>query len=75
MLKQNPINLFIIDFFVQFSSPASALKWRQACSSQIEGPSLNNTYGFRVSQQNLQDAKALHEVKKLYKIFLLYVKY
>ena len=31
-------------------------------SSQIEGPSPNNTYGFKVTQVNLKDAKALHEV-------------
>lgn len=31
-------------------------------SSQIEGPSPNNTYGFKVTQMNLQGAKALHEV-------------
>ncbi|KAJ7363644.1 DNA polymerase zeta catalytic subunit [Desmophyllum pertusum] len=30
-------------------------------SSQIEGPSPNNTYGFKVTQMNLQSAKALHE--------------
>lgn len=34
-------------------------------NSQIEGPSLNNSYGFKVSAQNLQDAKALHEVQHL----------
>ncbi|MGH0142523.1 UNVERIFIED_CONTAM: hypothetical protein FKN15_051347 [Acipenser sinensis] len=34
-------------------------------SSDIEGPSLNNSYGFNVSLQNLQDAKALHEVQHL----------
>ncbi|XP_060704706.1 DNA polymerase zeta catalytic subunit [Hemiscyllium ocellatum] len=34
-------------------------------TSQIEGPTLNNTYGFKVSQQNLQEAKALHEVQYL----------
>lgn len=37
-------------------------------TSQIEGPSLNNTYGFKVSVENLQEAKSLHEV-----ILLLYV--
>lgn len=31
-------------------------------SSQIEGPSICNSYGFKVSMQNLQEAKALHEV-------------
>ncbi|XP_015714084.1 DNA polymerase zeta catalytic subunit isoform X1 [Coturnix japonica] len=34
-------------------------------TSQIEGPSLNNTYGFKVSVQNLQEAKSLHEVQHL----------
>ncbi|XP_058881813.1 DNA polymerase zeta catalytic subunit-like isoform X1 [Acipenser ruthenus] len=34
-------------------------------SSEIEGPSINNSYGFKVSLQNLQDAKALHEVQHL----------
>ncbi|XP_041831754.1 DNA polymerase zeta catalytic subunit isoform X2 [Melanotaenia boesemani] len=33
--------------------------------SQIEGPSIANSYGFKVSMQNLQDAKALHEVQYL----------
>lgn len=31
-------------------------------NSQIEGPSICNSYGFKVSMQNLQEAKALHEV-------------
>ncbi|KAJ6660281.1 hypothetical protein lerEdw1_017981 [Lerista edwardsae] len=31
-------------------------------TSQIEGPSLNNSYGFKISVQNLQEAKTLHEV-------------
>ncbi|XP_054832300.1 DNA polymerase zeta catalytic subunit [Eublepharis macularius] len=34
-------------------------------TSQIEGPSLNNSYGFKISMQNLQEAKALHEVQHL----------
>ncbi|XP_058514090.1 DNA polymerase zeta catalytic subunit isoform X2 [Ochotona princeps] len=34
-------------------------------TSQIDGPSLNNTYGFKVSLQNLQEAKALHEIQNL----------
>uniref|UniRef100_A0A670Z8N2 DNA polymerase zeta catalytic subunit n=1 Tax=Pseudonaja textilis TaxID=8673 RepID=A0A670Z8N2_PSETE len=34
-------------------------------TSQIEGPSLNNSYGFKISVQNLQEAKALHEVQYL----------
>ncbi|XP_004702065.1 DNA polymerase zeta catalytic subunit [Echinops telfairi] len=34
-------------------------------TSQIDGPSLNTTYGFKVSVQNLQEAKALHEIQNL----------
>ncbi|XP_078449493.1 DNA polymerase zeta catalytic subunit-like isoform X1 [Lampetra planeri] len=34
-------------------------------TSQIEGPTLNNTYGFKISQQNLNNAKSLHEVQHL----------
>ncbi|XP_024852357.1 DNA polymerase zeta catalytic subunit isoform X1 [Bos indicus] len=34
-------------------------------TSQIDGPSLNNTYGFKVSIQNLEEAKALHEIQNL----------
>ncbi|KAH0622223.1 hypothetical protein JD844_024339 [Phrynosoma platyrhinos] len=34
-------------------------------TSQIEGPSLNNSYGFKISMQNLQEAKTLHEVQHL----------
>ncbi|XP_077158008.1 DNA polymerase zeta catalytic subunit isoform X2 [Paroedura picta] len=34
-------------------------------TSQIEGSSLNNSYGFKISIQNLQEAKALHEVQHL----------
>lgn len=34
-------------------------------NSQIEGPSIANSYGFKVSMQNLQEAKALHEVQYL----------
>lgn len=34
-------------------------------NSQIEGPSFCNSYGFKVSMQNLQEAKALHEVQHL----------
>ncbi|XP_060609160.2 DNA polymerase zeta catalytic subunit [Anolis sagrei] len=34
-------------------------------TSQIEGPSLNNSYGFKISMQNLQEAKSLHEVQHL----------
>uniref|UniRef100_A0A8D2JBW4 DNA polymerase zeta catalytic subunit n=1 Tax=Varanus komodoensis TaxID=61221 RepID=A0A8D2JBW4_VARKO len=34
-------------------------------TSQILGPSLNNSYGFKISIQNLQEAKTLHEVQHL----------
>uniref|UniRef100_A0A671MVS0 DNA polymerase zeta catalytic subunit n=1 Tax=Sinocyclocheilus anshuiensis TaxID=1608454 RepID=A0A671MVS0_9TELE len=34
-------------------------------NSQIEGPSICNSYGFKVSMQNLQEAKALHEIQHL----------
>ncbi|XP_032877895.1 DNA polymerase zeta catalytic subunit [Amblyraja radiata] len=42
-----------------------AVQSSKKMTSQIEGPTLNNTYGFKVSQQNLQEAKALHEVQYL----------
>ncbi|XP_069743731.1 DNA polymerase zeta catalytic subunit isoform X2 [Narcine bancroftii] len=42
-----------------------AVQSSKKSTSQIEGPTLNNSYGFKVSQQNLQDAKALHEVQYL----------
>uniref|UniRef100_A0A3P8WNJ4 DNA polymerase zeta catalytic subunit n=1 Tax=Cynoglossus semilaevis TaxID=244447 RepID=A0A3P8WNJ4_CYNSE len=34
-------------------------------NSQIEGPSIGNSYGFKLSIHNLQEAKALHEVQHL----------
>lgn len=40
----------------------AALNVPKKDSSQIEGPSIANSYGFKISMQNLQDAKALHEV-------------
>lgn len=43
----------------------SALNVPKKETSQIEGPSIANSYGFKVSMQNLQDAKALHEVQYL----------
>ncbi|KAM7367565.1 hypothetical protein PAMP_013853 [Pampus punctatissimus] len=43
----------------------AALNVPKKDNSQIEGPSLANSYGFKVSMQNLQDAKALHEVQYL----------
>ncbi|KAK1171883.1 DNA polymerase zeta catalytic subunit-like [Acipenser oxyrinchus oxyrinchus] len=49
----------------QIKNQFAALNVPKKDSSQIEGPSLNNSYGFKVSMQNLQDAKALHEVQYL----------
>lgn len=42
--------------FLSFSEGPASL------SQGIEGPTLNNTYGFRFSTQNLREAKALHEI-------------
>lgn len=47
-------------YFVQ--NQFAALNLPKKDNSQIEGPSISNTYGFKISMQNLQDAKALHEV-------------
>ncbi|NXA54879.1 REV3L polymerase, partial [Nothocercus julius] len=49
----------------QMKNQFAALNAPKKESSQIEGPSLNNTYGFKVSVQNLQEAKSLHEVQHL----------
>ncbi|KAJ8385944.1 hypothetical protein AAFF_G00179060 [Aldrovandia affinis] len=49
----------------QMKNQFAALNVPKKDNSQIEGPSISNTYGFRVSMQNLQDAKALHEVQYL----------
>lgn len=49
----------------QMKNQFAALNVSKKESSQIEGPSLNNSYGFKVSMQNLQEAKALHEVQYL----------
>nr|XP_020660991.1 DNA polymerase zeta catalytic subunit [Pogona vitticeps] len=43
----------------------TALSTPKKETSQIEGPSLNNSYGFKISIQNLQEAKNLHEVQHL----------
>lgn len=48
-------------FFVQ-QNQFAALNVPKKDTSQIEGPSIANSYGFKVNTQNLQDAKALHEV-------------
>ncbi|XP_065837762.1 DNA polymerase zeta catalytic subunit-like isoform X2 [Oscarella lobularis] len=44
-----------------YQSPES----KHSDGSFIEGPTLNNSFGFRVSQKNLQDAKALKECQHL----------
>ncbi|XP_019740532.1 DNA polymerase zeta catalytic subunit isoform X2 [Hippocampus comes] len=49
----------------QIKSHFAALNAPKRENSQIEGPSIANSYGFKVSMQNLQDAKALHEVQHL----------
>uniref|UniRef100_A0A673FL04 DNA polymerase zeta catalytic subunit n=1 Tax=Sinocyclocheilus rhinocerous TaxID=307959 RepID=A0A673FL04_9TELE len=43
----------------------TTMKVPKRVNSQIEGPSICNSYGFKVSMQNLQEAKALHEVQHL----------
>ncbi|XP_029351648.1 DNA polymerase zeta catalytic subunit isoform X2 [Echeneis naucrates] len=49
----------------QIKNQFAALHVPKKDNSQIEGPSIANSYGFKVSMQNLQDAKALHEVQYL----------
>ncbi|XP_029451114.1 DNA polymerase zeta catalytic subunit isoform X2 [Rhinatrema bivittatum] len=49
----------------QIKNQFAAINCVKKETSQIEGSSLNNTYGFKVSVQNLQEAKALHEVQHL----------
>ncbi|XP_036405177.1 DNA polymerase zeta catalytic subunit [Megalops cyprinoides] len=49
----------------QMKNQFAALNTSRKDNSQIEGPSITNSYGFKVSMQNLQDAKALHEVQYL----------
>uniref|UniRef100_A0A8C3WFA4 DNA polymerase zeta catalytic subunit n=1 Tax=Catagonus wagneri TaxID=51154 RepID=A0A8C3WFA4_9CETA len=49
----------------QAKNPFAAVTTPKKETSQIDGPSLNNTYGFKVSVQNLQEAKALHEIQYL----------
>ncbi|KAM3930335.1 DNA polymerase zeta catalytic subunit [Leptodactylus fuscus] len=61
----NPDKLRRVLLTTQLKNQFSAMADVKKESSQIEGPSLNNSYGFKVSAQNLQDAKALHEVQHL----------
>ncbi|XP_050171813.1 DNA polymerase zeta catalytic subunit isoform X2 [Myiozetetes cayanensis] len=49
----------------QMKNQFAALGVPKKDTSQIEGPTLNNTYGFKVSVENLQEAKSLHEVQHL----------
>ncbi|XP_056619644.1 DNA polymerase zeta catalytic subunit [Triplophysa dalaica] len=49
----------------QMKNQFTAMNVPKKESSQIEGPSICNSYGFKVSMQNLQEAKALHEVQHL----------
>ncbi|CAL8312592.1 unnamed protein product [Lota lota] len=49
----------------QFAALAEPQQTDQKETSGIEGPSFSNSYGFKVSMQNLQEAKALHEVQYL----------
>lgn len=49
----------------QAKKPFASVNSPKKETSQIDGPSLNNTYGFKVSIQNLQEAKALHEIQNL----------
>ncbi|KAM9496921.1 DNA polymerase zeta catalytic subunit isoform 1-T1 [Clarias gariepinus] len=49
----------------QMKNQFAGLNVPKGDNSQIEGPSLCNSYGFKVGMQNLQEAKALHEVQHL----------
>ncbi|XP_062857832.1 DNA polymerase zeta catalytic subunit isoform X2 [Trichomycterus rosablanca] len=49
----------------QMKNQFAGLNVSRGDGSQIEGPSLCNSYGFKVGMQNLHDAKALHEVQHL----------
>lgn len=56
--------MFCLFYFIVLlaQNQFAALNLPKKDNSQIEGPSIANTYGFKISMQNLQDAKALHEV-------------
>ncbi|XP_076872790.1 DNA polymerase zeta catalytic subunit [Brachyhypopomus gauderio] len=49
----------------QMKNQFAGLNLPKRDNSQIEGASISNSYGFKVSMQNLQEAKALHEVQHL----------
>ncbi|KAK3098309.1 hypothetical protein FSP39_018263 [Pinctada imbricata] len=59
-LSINSVNRKLIPSGQDYSTPRN-----QKDMSQIDGPTPKNSFGFKVSQQNLQDAKALHEVQNL----------
>ncbi|KAG8444660.1 hypothetical protein GDO86_009719 [Hymenochirus boettgeri] len=61
----NPDKLRRVLLTTQMKNQFAAMTKVKKENSQIEGPSLNNSYGFKLSAQNLQDAKALHEVQNL----------
>ncbi|CAH2252147.1 DNA polymerase zeta catalytic subunit isoform X1 [Pelobates cultripes] len=63
--RGNPDKLRRVLLTTQMKNQFSAMARVKKETSQIEGPSLNNSYGFKVSAQNLQEAKALHEVQHL----------
>uniref|UniRef100_A0A8C5Q0F4 DNA polymerase zeta catalytic subunit n=1 Tax=Leptobrachium leishanense TaxID=445787 RepID=A0A8C5Q0F4_9ANUR len=63
--RGNPDKLRRVLLTTQMKNQFSAMGHVKKETSQIEGPSLNNSYGFKVSAQNLQEAKALHEVQHL----------
>ncbi|KAE8602678.1 hypothetical protein XENTR_v10014081 [Xenopus tropicalis] len=62
---RNPDKLRRVLLTTQMKNQFATMAQLKRETSQIEGPSLNNSYGFKVSVQNLQDAKALHEVQHL----------
>ncbi|KAM4771033.1 DNA polymerase zeta catalytic subunit [Rhinophrynus dorsalis] len=61
----NPDKLRKVLLTTQMKNQFAAMAQVKKETSQIEGPSLNNSYGFKVGAQNLQEAKALHEVQHL----------
>ncbi|XP_077366154.1 DNA polymerase zeta catalytic subunit isoform X2 [Festucalex cinctus] len=62
-IQAEPLRRVLLN--TQMKNHFAALNAPKRENSQIEGPSIANSYGFRVSMQNLQDAKALHEVQHL----------
>jgi hypothetical protein len=56
-IKYDELNFLF--FSQQFATPD-----QKNNISQIDGPTPKNSFGFQISQQNFQDAKALHEVQK-----------